>query len=281
MIQRPFAVLKRSLDLCAAIIAVNCTIVQAAPLGHIALEGRKAGNSDWSSWLIPAPGDVIEYRLLAYFAPIGANNGANTIVTHDNSGFQSLSLQIRQDPSAPIHVSFNPPLGGPNSLASFRNGWGDGMGARPGALTPRANGTGNDLTDIRPVHAVGVFSATLPQMILSGSTFTITQALPSSLTVLTPSWGTGSGAMRINGFSEIFITADGKNGADPLIGFRGLTLGIPEPASNVIAAIGLATFIALARRRRRPLLVRSLDGPPATNLADPSQRLFRGARVAG
>jgi hypothetical protein len=235
-------------------LALTNPAAQAAPLGYIILEGRKQGTTDWSRHLFAAPGDVIEYRLLADLAPVGSSNVQGTdlqvINSTANSGFNSLSLQIRQDASAPIKVSFNPPLATPDSLASFRNGWADGTGASPGALTPRSDGTGNDLTGIRPVHAAGVFSGVDPEVILTGSTFTVTQQPPGTGTVLTPSWGTGSGSLRINGAGQVFMTPFSESSADPRIGFQPLTLGIPEPATFVLAALGAAAGVIMARRGR-------------------------------
>src|SRR5687768_7940933 len=136
MIKILFAVLSRSCVVIGALIVAHSTIAQAAPLGYIILEGRKQGTTDWTRNLIVSPGDVVEYRILADIAPIGTSNTQGvhiyTITSTANSGFNSLSLQIKQDASAPIKVSFNPPLGEPNSLASFRNGWADGTGASPG-----------------------------------------------------------------------------------------------------------------------------------------------------
>jgi hypothetical protein len=222
-------------------------------LGYVYLEGRKQGETAWVHTIWPAPGDVIEYRLLVDLAPFGASNvqGAtvHTITSTANSGFQSLSLQIRQDAAATLQVSFDPPLADPNSLASFRNGWADGIGPSAGTPTPRPGGNGNDLLGIRPIHATGVFTGVDPQEMLSRSTFRITRAPVGAFTVLTPSWGTVSGALRINGAGQVFITADGQNGADPVVGFRGLTLGIPEPASIVLAALGIAALFVVARRR--------------------------------
>jgi hypothetical protein len=247
---KPFALLCRSFVVITVVVVSGWTTAQAAPLGHVILEARVQGTTDWKrGFLGAALGDVFEYRLLVDLAPVGATNGTNTITTTANSGFQSLSLQIKQDASASLQFSFDPPLADPNSLASFRNGWADGIGAGAGTPTPRPGGSGNDLVGIRPVHAVGVFSGVDPQEIVSGSTFRVTRSPARSFAVLTPSWGEISGAMRINGAGQIFITSDGQNGADPLIGFQGLTMGIPEPATIVLTALG-AVAVVLASRCR-------------------------------
>jgi hypothetical protein len=225
-------------------------------LGYIILEGRKQGTTDWERNLVAAPGDVIEYRILADLAPVGTSNtqGATTrtITSTANSGFQSLSLQIKQEASSPIQASFDPPLADPNGLASFRNGWADGTGASAGTPTPRPGGNGNDLVGIRPVHTAGVFSGADPEVVLTGSTFRLTHVQIRTPAQLTPSWGAVSGALRINGGGQVFITADAVNGPDPLIGFIPLNfVVIPEPATVLLAAIGAAAVAVLAGARAR------------------------------
>jgi hypothetical protein len=250
------AMLVRSCVIVAKLILTGWTTAQAAPLGYIIVEGRKLGTTDWVANLVAAPGDVIEYRILADLAPVGTSNtqGATTrtITSTANSGFQSLSLQIKQDASSPIQVSFDPPWADPNALASFRNGWADGTGASAGMPTPRPGGNGNDLVGIRPVHTAGVFSGADPEVVLSGSTLRVTQIPAGAVGPLTPSWGSVSGALRINGAGQVFITPDAVNGPDPLIGFVPLNfVVIPEPATVLLAAIGAAAVAVLAGARAR------------------------------
>jgi hypothetical protein len=251
---------KLSRAICPAIVGTlvlaTWATVQAAPLGTISLQGRKAGG-DWSSNLMVAEGEVIEYRIMADVSPVGTTNGSNSITdasTNANSGFQSLFLQVTQEGNAPIQVNFRPPLSDPNGLASFRNGWSDGTGASAGTLTPRAGGTNNDITAIRPVHAAGVYTGFDAQEVLSGSTFAIATAPVGATTVLAPSWkptAPNSGALRINGAGNIFLNPGSTTGADPVISLQGLTLTtIPEPSTIALVGMGLIGLVAAARRRR-------------------------------
>jgi hypothetical protein len=227
--------------------------VQAAPLAIITMEGRKVGTT---AWLTTIPdvgvGDVIEYRLLGDLAPVGTVNVGGTINSTGGSGLQSLSLAINQSAGDGIQVDFNDPLPGAQAL---RNGWGDGTGNSPGALSPRSNGLDN-LGAIRPIHTPGVYSAVDPEVLLQGSTFTVASLSgPTATGTVTPTWGPASGALRINGAGQVFLN-NGTNGhfqqgPDPAVGFAPLTLqAIPEPSTIALAGLGLVGLVALARRRR-------------------------------
>jgi hypothetical protein len=232
--------------------------VQAAPLAYIRMEGRRAGTTDPFSFFVITPivGEAVEYRLVADMAPVGTTNGNWTINTLVNSGLQSLSLAIVQSPTDTTQFDFNIP---PPAAQVLRNGWGDGTGASSGVLSPRPGGSWNDIRGIRPIHAPGVFSAVDPEVILQGGTFTVaslTRDLVASFA--RPTWGTGSGAMRINGVGQIFITPNDQAGPDPLVAFEPLVIGpIPEPSTVVLAAFAataiLGFVICKIRRSRRPL----------------------------
>jgi hypothetical protein len=248
--------LKRALYLALAGIVVLAawTSAQAAPLATITMEGRRVGSGDmWTRFVIrPSEGEVVEYRLVADMAPVGTMNAQGTIFTFAEKGLQSLSLAIVQAPTDLTQVDFNTPL--PVAQA-FLSGWGDGTGASSGTLSPRPGGSWNDLREIRPIHAPGVFSAADPEVILQG-TFTVAEFGPifagPVMATLMPTWGADSGTMRINGVGEIVITANDQAGADPLVAFEPLLLVtlVPEPSTILLSAMGLAALFAVIRCRR-------------------------------
>jgi hypothetical protein len=237
------------LALVGALVLAACVTAQAAPLAKIIMQGRKQGTSEWLQHLVTNAGDVVEYRLLADMEPIGATNGTNTITSLAGSGLQSLSLAIRQSPAAIHQIDFNIP---PAAAQTWRNGWGDGLGASLGELSPRTPGGWNDLIGIRPIQSPGVFSGANAEVILQGGAFTIVSGSHLVREIIKPTWDTGSGAMRINGAGSIFIEPGDQAGADPLVGFEAMSIGplVPEPSTITLSVMGLAGLIAIVRRSR-------------------------------
>jgi hypothetical protein len=240
--------------LAGILVLTAWTSAQGAPLATITMEGRRAGSGEaWTRFVIrPSEGEVVEYRLVADMAPVGAMNAQGTIFSFAEKGLQSLSLAIEQAPTDLTQVDFGTPLA---VAQAFRNGWGDGTGASSGTLSPRPGGSWNDLREIRPIHSPGVFSAADPEVILQG-TFTVAEFGPvfagPVMATLMPTWGTDSGTMRINGVGEIAITPNDQAGADPLVAFEPLLLVtlVPEPSTILLSAMGLAGFVVMVHRRR-------------------------------
>jgi hypothetical protein len=230
--------------------------VQAAPLADVYLEGRIQGGAAWTRGPITvAPGNVVEYRIVGDMAPVGTMNAAGTITSLANSGLQSLSLAITQAPSDGIQVD----LDGPPPDSTIQGGWAGGTASnRTGVLRDRTPGGPSDLRAIRPILAAGMFSAVDPEVMMQGGTFTVVEAPAGAMGTVRLSWsetatgGAGSGAMRINGAGSIFLTPTNTGGADPILGFGGLSLvAIPEPSTIALVGVGLVGLVAMARRRRR------------------------------
>ncbi len=238
--------------LVSTFVLASWPAVQAAPLATIFLEGRIQGTTTWSSILIAAPGNVVEYRVLADLAPVGTTNVRGTITSLANSGLQSLSLAIGQAPTDLMQVDFHPP---PTTAQALRNGWGAGAGANTGALSPRTPGAWNDLRDIRPILAPGQFSALDPEVVFQGGTFTVVEYSgpipgPPRVATISPTWGTAPGAMRINGVDQIDFDASDLAGPDPPVAFQPLLfVTIPEPSTIGLSCMGLVGLVAIVRRR--------------------------------
>jgi hypothetical protein len=247
----------------------SCGWLQAAPLVYLSLEGREFGSNDpFASNVEVALGDLIEYRLQLGMALPGVQNKNLSQEPRDNShGINALSISMLQRTTDHIQVNFatSAVLGGETDLL-VRNGWGLGIGAGNGRLSPREASYWNDLLDVRPIHQPGLFTSDHNQTVYTG-VFEVV-ALTGQFGQVTPEWGTSSGAgshfgKRFIMYKHSYMEPDGTRmpgtevGSDPLAHFTPLTLtardvqAVPEPSAMglfLTAFVGLAWWL---RRRRR------------------------------
>jgi hypothetical protein len=254
------------------VIAV-CRGVSAAPLFYLTLEGRAFGSNDEFSGNVQVQvGDTIEYRLRASMAAHGTTNQhhfRNRIDSYrpDKHGLNSLSVSLVQDPSAAIQVDFQTPVTFAPDGPSGNDGWGRGISVNHGTPTLRAGSTSNDLIDVRPIHAAGVFTAHTVETVFSGM-FTVAELLGPSGEVRAE-WGPWSGGGWFDGY--VFFLAgpnaqreyfhcpgcsgprDTESSADPVAHFTPLTLtaagveSVPEPSAFALFGAGVIAFALLRR----------------------------------
>jgi hypothetical protein len=247
------------------IVTGSCGVLSAEPLVHFALEGRTYGSNDPFAGIVEvAPGDTIEYRLLAVLSPpvtpyeLIPKNGLG-ITRH---GINSLYLEISQDAGDGIQVDFSSPaVLNPSEYPGF--GWGAGAGAHGGILRSRPGTAFNDLIDIRPIHGPGIFTAHEWETVATGS-FKVASISGASAQIrgqwttgYDPSQGTinkaRSGGIVWDGDVH-FITASIESGPDPYTDGVPLTLTasnlqtVPEPSAIALLATAIACVTWCARR---------------------------------
>jgi hypothetical protein len=240
----------------------------ADPLLHFSLEGRKFGTADAFAANLPVTtGDLIEYRIRAVLSPpitpyelIPKNNGGITL-----HGVNSMFLEISQDAGDGIQVDFLSPAAlapGPNRVPG--DGWGAGISAGGGKLLSRPGTAFNDLTDIRPIHGPGVFTAWEWETIATGA-FEVAAMSGSSAqvrarwTTNTEEWRPGIGDDRSGGFwwdgDVHFTKARTESGPDPYTDYAPLTLtaselhAVPEPSTLTLLGTIAGIFVLVRRSR--------------------------------
>jgi hypothetical protein len=254
----------------AVLAFASCGVVQAAPLIHFTLEGRKQGSNDeFASSVQVAPGDAVEYRLQMSMAPEGTPslhlNGLDNSPTYKH-GVNSLSISMFQSPTDSIQVDFSSPAELWPGEVALNNGWNHGPSARGGNLAPRPGSPWNDLLDIRPIHRPGLFTGEDDQTIYTG-VLRIT-GISGDSGQIQPKWGPFSGAARHFGEGVIMTRQNGyfldgsiyvgtEVGPDPITHFAPLTLtrigaaAVPEPSTFALAGVTLLLVLGAGVRRSR------------------------------
>ena len=218
-----------------------CGAAHAAPLYTLLIQGRVLGDAGpFSNHILGNPGQVIEYRVLGLLNQGASNNQGGTVRTVSppvaGDGANALKFDLFQSAADQNQLTFSSP-------ATLVNGFESGTGAHGGTVTPRGNGN-NDLLDVRPVQPAGVFANAAD---VARGQVTITSASGFSGGIF-GRWSTGgSGSLRINGGTTVFVTATSESGPDPIIGYQHLHW-MPEPNVLALTAIG---GMALLRRQRR------------------------------
>jgi len=240
--------------LCAAAISwLFSPFTTAAPIVTVYVLGQVNGSGNpYSSSITVQNGSTVNYELFAMLANVGTTNttGPTTItsLTPGTDGINALKFNLFQSASAPIQLNI--------AVPTLTNGFTNGTGASGGTLTTRS-GSNNDVIDIRPIQASGVFvgvaTANTPSAVEVGSGSATVSSIGSGgvsslqLSYLLPqtinSSQTASG--KINGGSPfVGSTTD----TDPVVGFTSLTMSTPEPGS--LWPIALVSVSLMLRRCR-------------------------------
>jgi hypothetical protein len=253
------------------LVFATCGWAQAAPLVYFSLEGRSFGSSDpFASNVAVEVGDTIEYRLRMQMAPAGSVNTHLTNVLgregnwrSEPNGANSLSISILQDPSDPIQIDLHSPANlTTKSRPDARDGWNQGVVVNGGTPTPRTGTALNDLINIRPMRAPGVFNGQEEAPVFTGL-FTV-ESIDGGSGLVQPEWGYWSGSLLFD-HHVVFATAGSlaanrteppsELGADPLAHFTPLTLtalqSVPEPSTIALWSAALIGIAILRRRTRR------------------------------
>jgi hypothetical protein len=228
----------------------------AAPLIQISVLGRVQGSAQPFSAAVNGlvGGETVEYQVHIKMADIGTSNIQGTTTRTINSltqaqatsgdGVNGLKVDLFNPAASPVQVTFGSLgtlNGDPSSLTN--DAWDGGTGASAGTLGS------SSIINIRPVHATGVQTAVTDELLYSG-VFTV-NANPGENGLVTMRWGSTSatGSAKINGGTTLLApTATTEGGSDPMVGYTGLGLNVPEPGT--LGLLGLGLVGGLIRRRR-------------------------------
>jgi hypothetical protein len=223
---------KTSMLVAAAALLTLGGVASASPLVNLSIQGSIDNGASWANSLQVTPGENILIRVVGSLASTTTQNsqgGGRTINSEvsGTDGIGSLKFDVLDS------------TGTASSLA-LQSPWSAGTGASAGAVTAPDN-----ITGIRPILASGVADVIGPSTLETASLKVGT--LPETLT---GQWSAGgSGAFKINGGTNVFISSTTEANADPLVSYAPLTLTTaPEPASLLLAGVGGA---ALLMRRRK------------------------------
>jgi hypothetical protein len=247
-----------STALAAAVWSLPAPHAHAAPFVTFSLVGRLYGSSDAFSSVVRSPSSgAIEYQVVVDMAATGTVNVQGTIartitsLTVGTDGINSVKLDIFESASQAVQLSFDSPATlNPDPSPLANDSWAAGTGARGGTPTARPGQPAyNDLIEIRPIHAAGVFTAINPEIMISGVCSMDTSSGSTSLIQMRFSPLTNLEGMKINGGAVVFADTDTESSGDPLTAYNSMTVHVPEPASALLA--GIAALGLLARRPSR------------------------------
>jgi len=250
----------------------------AAPFVTVSMLGRVQGSGEpFSSSVLVAPGQVVEYQLNFQLAPEGSVNlnppSTNRTITNwvdgaTTSGMNNMKFNLGQTSS----VSGLTAVMQDNLSASGDDGaWDDNANFNNGAIS------GNNLNGVFINRVSGDFGGTNdsytaatgeafvnPVMSIASGSFNVPTADPGSSGVVNGSIDTSNTSALFAGLrwrnagntsSVNYTPTAGQqntsiNAGDPIILFNGLSLTtVPEPTA--LGLLGVAGLGALARRRRQ------------------------------
>ncbi len=196
----------------------------AAPVFNIKILALDVtqGQSSYSATVAGVSvGDVINYQIVGNMSPAGTiyNGPPGFTITSLSAGLDggnALRFDLFQTTDQAIQTNF---IG----AGTLINGWNASADNSTGQLVSRGNGY-NDITGVRPGRATNTYSALTPEILYTGS-FTVASTGSGSSSLLKLRWGSGSGAIHVNGSGlSRFPGTVTEIGANPMIDFALLTL---------------------------------------------------------
>jgi hypothetical protein len=251
----------------------------AAPYLTVSMLGRVQGSGQpFSSSVLVAPGNVVEYQLNFQLAPEGTTNAfagaaANQTITNWvtdplKSGLNNVKFNVGQTSSV---GALSAVMLDNVDASGDDGGWNDGAQFTNGAVS------GNNLNGLFLQRAPGDFRGTAgntaatgenaiiePVLTIASGSFNVSSADPGSSGVVNGSVDTSVTSALFGGFrwrnsgdtGSVNYTPtagqqlNGINGGSPIVAFNGLSLTtVPEPTA--LGLLGVAGLGALARRRRQ------------------------------
>ncbi|MDR3660266.1 MAG: hypothetical protein P4L86_07680, partial [Mycobacterium sp.] len=179
--------------------------------------------------------ETVYYEVVGQLAPVGTVDGSHTITSLTASdGISSLSFTLLSAGSSTLPISFvSSTLATPSTSPSAAYSWSAGTGASNGALQSVSGGTNNEVSNVRPIHVPGAYSAALALDAIDFGSFTVSSGVSAGGTsqVIGMFGGVTSGIRINNGASPIVISSSTESSSNPILGITPLTLTVASQPS--------------------------------------------------
>ena len=234
----------------ASVLALFAGEASADPLYFLNLEASTTASGPYSSSLQVQANTTYYYEITLSPNAIGTHNanggtgGSMITAIGAGDGANSVSFNINDTVGSTIPVGFG--------LPTLQNSYNNALSASSGAQ----DADGDGITGIRGGQAAGVYPGA--NVVILTGTFMAGSILSAGLSsYVNLSYADVTSGVRINdGAKTVIVSTVTELGADPVMGYNGLTLftpgvAVPVPPSLLMTGLGFSGMASFRFARRR------------------------------
>jgi endonuclease/exonuclease/phosphatase family metal-dependent hydrolase len=258
-----YAVATDSNDLSNNPLSVTLTVTPPSlPFVDLEILASASPTGPFVSSLSVTPAETVYFEVVGQLAPVGTTNGTHTITSLTSvDGINSLSFDLLDSDVSTLPISFiSSILATQSTTPAAAASWSAGISAGTGAPQSVDGGTDNELTNVRPSHAPGVFTAGSAADVIELGSFTVaSSAAQGGTSQITGSFGGVTSGFQINnGSQKLFLSNDTENSPNPLMSISPVSLTVAtlpawlspgsaatwNASTKTLTVTGAATIIA-------------------------------------